>query len=107
MRDDKWKDTAAMIRQKFTVLSEGKEELEGIPNGTAEFIEFESPQGRMKIVRKVTPAVLDKKTMYSKTSGRASQVEYTYSQDEFVDRLSAYRWDDAKEDWEEVKAPIN
>ena len=65
-----------MIKAKFTVLSEGREELADIPNAFVEFIEFQSPQGKMKLERTTRPAVLDKKTVYSKTGGRAFKIEY-------------------------------
>ena len=106
MHDDKWKDTLAMVKSKFTVLAEGKEDIEDIPNGFVEFIEFTSPQGRMRLERTTKPAVLDKKTVYSKTAGRASQIEYTYSPDEIVHRFEAFRFNDSKGDWEEVRAPM-
>ena len=105
MTDDKWKDTVAMVKSKFTVLNEGREDIEDIPRAFVEFIEFEGPQGRVRLERTTKPAVLDKKTMYSKTGGRASQIKYTYSPDETVHRLEAFRWNDATEDWEEMRAP--
>lgn len=95
-----------MVKQKFTVLNEGKEDLEDIPNGTREFIEFESPQGRMLLEYIVKPAVLDKRTVYSKLGKTAGAVQYTYSQDEFVRRLEAYKWNETTGDWEEVRAPV-
>ncbi len=106
MHDDKWKDTVAMVKSKFTVLSEGREDIADIPNAFVEFIEFNTPQGKMRLERTTKPAVLDKKTMYSKTGGRASQIQYTYSQDEIVHRLEAFRWNDTKEEWEEMRAPV-
>lgn len=106
MREDKWLDTKAMIKSKFTVLAEGREDIADIPGGFEEHIEFESPQGRMKLTRTTTPAVIDKRTTYSKLGGRASRVEYQYSPDEVVHRLRAYRFDEGLQDWEEVKAPV-
>ena len=105
MHDDQWKDTRAMVRQKFKVLDEGREEIEDIPGAFVEFIEFETPQGKMRLERTTKPAVLDKKTVYSKTAGRASQIEYTYSPDEIVHRLEAFRFNEQKGDWEEMRAP--
>ncbi len=64
MHEDKWKDTLAMVKSKFAVLNEGKEALEDIPNATREFIEFEGPQGKMRLEYTVRPAVLDKKTTF-------------------------------------------
>ena len=94
-----------MIKAKFTVLSEGREELADIPNAFVEFIEFQSPQGKMKLERTTRPAVLDKKTVYSKTGGRASKIEYQYSPDEITHRFQAFKWSEAAGEWEEIKAP--
>ncbi len=94
-----------MVKSKFTVLAEGREDIEDIPNAFAEFIEFDSPQGKMRLERTTRPAVLDKKTVYSKTSAHASNVEYIYSKDDIVQRFQAFRWDDAKGEWEEVRTP--
>lgn len=105
MQDEKWLDTKDMIKRKFTVLAEGREDIEDIPNAFVEFIEFSGPTGRMRLERTTKPAVIDKKTMYSKTGGRASQIQYTYSPDEIVHRLEAFRWNDATSDWEEMRAP--
>ena len=105
MRDDKWIETVAMIKSKFTVLEEGRQEIEDIPKAFCEFIEFEGPEGRMRLERTTQPAVTGKKTIYSKLGGRASKVEYEYSPDEVVHKFRAYRWSYGREDWEEVKAP--
>lgn len=107
MREDKWIDTKAMIKQKFTVLNEGKEDIEGIPNAYCEFLEFNGPQGRIRLEYIVKPAVLDKRTVYSKLGKTAGAVKYTYSQDDFVRRLEAYKWDEGKGDWEEIRAPVS
>lgn len=103
MHDDKWKDTVAMVKSKFQVLSEQREDISDIPGAFVERIEFQTPQGKMKMERTTSPAVLDKKTLYSKTAGRASNIEYTYSKDEVTHRFKAYRFDEARDEWEEMK----
>lgn len=106
MHEDKWKDTLAMIKSKFTVLNHGTEQLEDVPNATREFIEFDSPTGRMRLEYTIKPAVLDKKTTYSKLGGRASNVEFIYSKDDLVRRMQAFRWNESTGEWDEVKAPL-
>ncbi len=106
MHEDKWKDTLAMVKSKFAVLNEGKEALEDIPNATREFIEFEGPQGKMRLEYTVRPAVLDKKTTYSKFGGAASRVQYVYSEDEVVRKMAAYKLNETTGEWEEVRAPL-
>ena len=95
-----------MIKSKFTVLSDGRRDSEDIPRAFVEFIEFESPMGRMKMERTTSPAVLDKKTLYSKTAGRAGRIEYVYSETEFSHRLKAYKWSEGLGEWEEVKGGV-
>ena len=104
MHEDKWRDTKAMVKSKFTVLDEGKESIEEIPNATREFIEFTSPQGKMRLEYVVQPAVIDKKTTYSKLGGRAAKVEYVYSDTEMTRRMQAFRFDEGRGEWEEIKA---
>lgn len=106
MHEDKWRDTKAMIKEKFRVLSEGTEQIEDVPNATREFIEFDGPTGRMRLEYTVRPAVLDKRTTYSKLGGRASNVEYIYSKDDLVRRMQAFRWNEERGEWEEVRTPM-
>jgi hypothetical protein len=106
MQKDKWLDTKSMVKEKFTVLEEGLEEIEDVPRGTVDFLEFDGPQGKMRLEFISTPVVLDKKTIYSKTGATASNVQYTYSEDEFVHRLEAYKWNNNTEDWEEISSPL-
>ena len=106
MHLDQWKDTLAMVKQKFTVLSEGKEDLEDIPRGFVEFVEFSSPQGKMRLEFITKPVVLDKKTIYSKLGKTASNVQYVYSESEFTHRLEAYKWNEAIGEWEEMRTPM-
>lgn len=106
MIEEKWIDTKAMVKDKFTVLEEGKEDIEDIPNGYVEYIEFESPQGKMRFEYITKPIVLDKRTLYSKLGGSASNIQYTYSKDEFSHRFEAYKWNENIEEWEEMKSPV-
>lgn len=104
MTDEKWLDAVATVKEKFTVLEEGREDIDDIPRAFFEFIVFETPQGKMRIERTTTPVVLDKKTIYSKLAGAASKVQYQYSETEMAHKLRAYRWVDARQDWEELNA---
>lgn len=106
MHLDKWKDTLLMVKTKFRVLSEGREEMTGIPGAFLEFIEFSGPQGKTRLEYTTQPAVIDKKTTYSKTSGSASNVEYIYDPNEVVHRLKAMQFNEARGEWEELRAPL-
>lgn len=102
MNDERWKNLRGMILDKFTVEIEEKEEIEDIPNGYIEYLVFDGPLGRLKVERKVTPVVIDKKTIYSARAGVAKNVEYIYSDNEFSNKLRVYKW--VNEDWEEIDA---
>jgi hypothetical protein len=103
MTEEKWQETLGEIKDKFKVIEEGRRDLEGVPRGFVEFIVFEGPMGRIKLERTTQPVVLDKKTIYSKLAGTASKVEYIFSETETFSKLRAYRFNEIKGDWEEIK----
>ena len=49
MTQDKWQNIVGLIKDKFAVEDEGREELEDIPRASVEFIIFAGPLGRMKL----------------------------------------------------------
>lgn len=104
MTDDKWADTLAMIKEKFKVEDEGRRAIDGIPNAFVYFIVFESPQGKVKLERSTQPVVLDRKAVYSKLAGAASNIEYIYSDAEVFHKLQAFRFNESRNDWEELKS---
>lgn len=103
MTDEKWAETVGFIKEKFKVIEDSRREIEEIPRAFAEIIIFEGPTGRVKLERAVQPAVLDRKTIYSKLAGRASKVEYVYSDTEMISKLRAYHFNEASGEWDEIK----
>lgn len=103
MTEEKWLDTVGKIKDKFQVLEEGRQKVPEIPRAFVDFIVFDGPQGRFRLERKTQPVVLDKKTMYSKTAGQASKVEYIYSETENFSKLRVYSWDEGAQEWQEMK----
>lgn len=101
MTQDKWLDLKAMIKDKFKVEANETTALEDSP-GEKEKIVFSTPAGKFRLERTVRPKVIDKKTTYSNRIGGQVKVDYIYSQDEMVDKLNAYRFVEAKNDWEEI-----
>ncbi len=97
-------DTLAMVKEKFTVMEEGRTDMEGIPKGFREFIVFEGPQGKIKLERTTTPVVLDRKTLYNARAGVAGRVEYIYSDTEMTHKFRAFRWGSSSGNWEELGA---
>jgi hypothetical protein len=110
METDKWEGLKEETKRKFKVLEEGTEDLliqtsEGlIKQGVAEFMVFESPLGKIKLVRENRPVVLDKKFIYSHRAGQAARTEYKFSDSEFSHKLKVYKWDDDEDDWKEIDA---
>lgn len=101
MTQEKWLDILASIKEKFTIEQNETLALEDSP-GQKEVISFVTPAGKFKLERTVRPKVLDKKTTYSNRIGGQVKVDYVYSPDEMVDRLTAYRFDDATGGWLEM-----
>ncbi len=110
MQDEKWEPLKEELKRKFKVESEHFEDLitqtaDGpVVSGKAEVIVFESPIGKIKLVRESKPVVLDKKEFYSHQQGKAARTEYTFSETEFSHKLKAYKWDDYNDDWKEMDA---
>ena len=105
MNDDKWQDILLKVKEKFTIEDQTTAEDPDIERSKIETVIFNSPIGRIKMVRTTTPRVLDKKTVYSRRAGSDMAVQYDYSDTEFVQNLKIFKWDDLQEDW--VKASLD
>lgn len=103
MTYDRWQDIVNKVKSQFTILASGSEPLERGP-GEREFVEFQGPQGKMKLELVRRPVVLDKKTIYSKRIGSSTAVEYVYDDHEQTLTFHAYLWNAQNSDWQEVKA---
>ena len=103
MNQEKWEDIKGRIKDDFEVLEENKEELGDDRPGEKEIIIFKGPLGRMKLEFITYPVILDKKGIGSKRIGSQSRVEYTYSDDEYVHTMKAYKWSEEKDDWLEME----
>ena len=103
MTDERWQDTIATLKDKFSILEEGKEDLsEEEGRGFREFVIFNGPLGKMKIERTTKAVVTGKKTLGSKRMGSQSSVEYVYSDTEKSHKFKAYKWDEAQNAWVEI-----
>lgn len=101
MNQEKWLDLVNMVEDKFQVIERTKEPTEEGP-GEKDILVFEMPNGRFKLEYIYRPRVLDKKTSYSHRAGGETKVDYVYSDDEFVGKLMAFRWDKIEESWLEI-----
>lgn len=106
MTDERWLDTISILKDKFPILEERKEDLsEEEGRGFREFVIFNGPFGKMKIERTTKAVVTGKKTFGSKRMGSQASVEYIYSDTEKSQKFKAYRWDESQDDWVEVTMP--
>lgn len=103
MTDEKWLDTISILKDKFPILEEGREDLsEGEGKGFREFVIFNGPLGKMKIERTTKAVVVDKKTLGSKRMGSQARVEYIYSDTEKSQKFKAYKWGEGQNGWIEI-----
>lgn len=102
MTYERWQTLVQSLRQKFPVAAEGKEELDPGP-GTLEYLECQTPLGKIRLELTVTPRVAEKKTYYSKRAGSSTTVEYKYDPTAQVLTLHIWQWDERAGDWRELK----
>jgi hypothetical protein len=110
MDDNRWEDLKLELNRKFKVEEERFEDLimqtqDGpVKQGQAEVLIFETPMGKIKLVRESKPIVLDKKEHYSHQQGKTARIEYKFSDSEFSHKMKAYKWSDDEDDWVEMNA---
>lgn len=100
MLEERWGEILDKILSRFDVLEHTKEK-EDIAE--IETIIFQSPLGKIKLVRILKPVVLDKKVIGANRMGKSkAQYEYVYSETEKTDNLEAYKETDGE--WEVISA---
>lgn len=103
MTNKKWEETVGLIKEKFGIKNQFKENLEG--NGEKEIIEFQGPLGLMRLERTVKPKTLGFRTLYTKRAGTvAKKVKPILSTEEKVSFVKAFVW--KEERWIEIKKPF-
>lgn len=101
MNDEQWKETVGRIQDTFRVL--GHEMVRGDElTGDIETIEFESPQGRMKLERTSKPRVIGQSALGSKRIGGNVAVRYQYSATERINTVKAFRMEPGSGEWVEI-----
>lgn len=104
MTDDKWLDVKEKVKEKFTVLEEGTRNLDPGP-GTAEFLVFESPLGKVKLERVSRPVKLGERGIVSKRIGAHAAIETMYSDTEVAKSFHAYKFEPVTSEWVEMAEP--
>ncbi|MDD5693137.1 MAG: hypothetical protein WC437_00645 [Patescibacteria group bacterium] len=109
MQDDKWGDLIDDLETKFGELNRkiqtsiSEDDTGHEVKTTEEWVEFETPMGRMKLSRITRPMIIDKKFHYTHSAGGRGKVEYVMSDTEKTHKTKLYKWDDLKDDWQEVQ----
>jgi len=100
MTDERWNQVIGHVQDTFAVSHHETIDLsEDDGGGTVEVIEFTSPAGRVKLERTSQPMIMGKQTIGSRRAGSQAAVNYLYSDTEKTHQMTAYRWDDATNDW--------
>jgi len=112
MTDEKWENIIYQIEEKFGILKREKEEIEVGESfgkkikGLKETVEFKGPLGKIKLERISRPKIAEKKVISSKRIGGKVAIDYIYSPEELVKTLKVYAWDEATNNWKELKTEI-
>jgi hypothetical protein len=101
MTYERWQEISERLKKQMPEAVLGRETLPEGP-GYREFVEVSLPAGRVRLELWVRPKVLEKKTLYSHRMHSAATVQYKYDETEHTLTLRAYRWDEARHDWQEV-----
>lgn len=106
MTEDRWLEIKDLVKNQYDIIEQSHRPLTikiGVSEekeiGDIEVIIFKNPQGKIKLEYSKKPVVLEKKEHYSHRAGTSAKTEYILSPDEFVSKLTAYKWDREEEDW--------
>lgn len=111
MQEEQWENLLDNLEIKFGKLERRHQTTNSFDDvgneikNEEEWVEFETPMGRMKVSRVTRPMIIDKKFHYTHTSGGKGRVEYILSDTEKTHRVILYQWNDLNNNWEEVKTP--
>lgn len=109
MNPNKWEEIIYQIEEKFGLNDRRIEDFVVAEKfngekimGQKEIIEFKGPMGKMRLEKVSQPKVLDKRVLTSRRIGGKAAVDYIYSQEEKVEYIKIYKWDENNQQWTEV-----
>ena len=102
MHDEQWKETIGRVQDSFHVLDHQIITGDQV-SGDVEYIEFETPQGKIRLERTSKPRVVGKSALGSRRIGGSVSVQYQYSATDRIHTVKAFRWDDRTSEWVELK----
>jgi len=101
MYQGKWEDLIDKIEKLFGFVEHTTEEYPE-RRMTVETAVFDGASGRIKLERTVKPVVLDERASYSKRAGGEVTTEYVLSDDEYVDTVVFFKWDNLAREWKQI-----
>lgn len=101
MNDERWMQLVDRIESSFVVNSRGSRATDH--GGSEEWIEFESPRGRVKLVRTTSARVIGERALGSRRIGSDTSIEKIVDPDDLVSRLSALQYNPATGAWENIE----
>jgi len=98
MNDEKWFDVVDKIKDKFEILEREKIDLD--EGGIEESIVFNSPMGKMKIVRTSSrPRVLDRRQQAGRHGIDPTEQTKNNQELKLVHQVEIFKWDNYADDW--------
>ncbi len=113
MQEELWGDILDRLEQQYgkldvQSLSETREDDTGQKLvSDIKRVEFETPQGEMRVDLVTSPLILDKKTHYTHTAGARASVEFVLSDTEKTTKIHAYRYNEDTNKWNEINTGGN
>jgi hypothetical protein len=111
MQDEQWNNLIDNLELKFGKLERKHQtaiQTDDIGHeikNREEWVEFETPMGKMKLSRVTRPMIVDKKVHYTHTGGSKGKVEYILSENEFSHKVTLYNWNKLRNEWQEMELP--
>jgi hypothetical protein len=102
MTKNKWLNLLDTIEGKFGVDKDYKEKHEDDIPGEKHIVEFGSPMGKIKLEWVEKARLLNEKTSYSNRIGSNVKIDKVYSEDEMVNYMNAFKWDEVTNEWEKI-----
>jgi len=98
MNDEKWFDVVDKIKERFEVIEREKTELDD--GGFEETIVFDSPLGKMKIVRTSThPRIMDRRQQAGRHGIDPYETNKGSESERLIHQVEIFKWDNYADDW--------
>ncbi len=90
----RWENILEAVEDRLTIKNRSNEKflISEQPEvyGAREVIEFESPNGLLRLEHITKPKVVEKRTVYTKRLSSETKEELVYSSEEFTEQINLY-----------------